>query len=788
MLRRFLISGFRFFFNNKLTAIICVLGLSVAMTLIIHMTLFVKNELSYDHFHQKHDRIYRILGKDFSPGQDPTLIALCQGQLPYYLKNIPEVESCLRIYDNGIVDIEYENNRFTKNHLLSADSTFFDLFSFKVLSGNPSEVLQDSKSIMICKSLSIKVFSTIDVIGKSIKIAGKDLSVGGVLDDVRANSHLKFDMLCGFNDPSLDNLVKHSGGEFYTYVLLRKNIDKEITLKKICDSYSALAADFWKDSERKLEGITQSLTDIELHSDNIIWDVPHGNIQNIYLATGLIIFILIIAVINFVNLFTVSAETRIKEAGVRKVSGASRFDMIKQYMGEAGFIALFSLLFAFYFTSFTLSYFNKFTGGNISVSELFNPGLLAGFILLSTIIGIVSGIYPALYLSRFSVDRMFKGVSSKGGHISPFIKGLVLSQFFIVTLLVSCMLIFYRQMNYVKNKDLGFNKEYVVAINGLNKNVFNNYNVIRDKLLQKNGILNVCLAQSITDETMSGQYASRTGTRQSEEILVNQTRTTQDFIKTFDITILYGRDFDNSFPTDKKNFIINETAIKALGFQGDAVGQMMVMNDTGYVLGVVKDFNFASLHNKVGPLVITFNDLKRGIIYVRLNPSFIHEGLEYISQAIKTVDPLYNLEYEFVDDSFNRMYLQESKINKMLFTTTIISIILALMGLVGLTSISILRRVKEIGIRKINGARVSEILVLLNMDFLKWVFAAFAAAIPVSLVVMMHWMKDFAFKAGISLWIFALSGITIFGITLLTVSCISWRAATRNPVEALRYE
>jgi ABC-type antimicrobial peptide transport system permease subunit len=722
-----------------------------------------------------------------TPGHEPEFLAICQGQFPVKANNIPEVESYLRVLHQGDVNMEFNNTRITHKQLIYADSTFFNLFSFKTLSGNPVETLKDPSGLLICKSLALKAFNTLDVIGQSVKVNGREMTIGGVLDDIPSNSHLQFDLLCGSNNNIFKNYVKNSGNEFFTYILLKEKADRKKTLDKVCKAYTSFCDEYWKDSDRKIEGTVQPLTDIELYSDNYLWDVPHGNIHNIYLAAALVLFILIVAIINVVNLFTVNAETHFKEVGIRKAFGASRHNIIKKYIIEAELITLLSLILALFIVESFWPSFLNFIGEKINFSELLDIKLCSGLVLLCVIIGLASGIYPALYLSRFSLVRMFKGPASEGGKISPLTKGMVLSQFFIVSFLISCLFIFYRQMNFIKNKDLGFDKDCIVAIDGLNRKSLNNYQGIKEKLLQNSGILNVCMAQGITDYEMSGQYLHKVGDKQDENIIFKQTRTTEDFIKIFGIHIIEGRDFDKSFTTDKNNFILNETACKAFGFTGSAIGQRIVLQDTGTVIGVVKDFNFTSLHNKIPPLIITYDALW-GKIYVKLKPSFIHDGLDLIQHSIKQIDPLYNLDYEFVDDTFGRMYIQEERISKMLFTAVMISILLAIMGLVALTYFTIIRRIKEIGIRKVNGANIIEILILLNMEFVRWVLAAFVFALPAAWIVMNKWLEGFAFKTEMSWWIFALSGFSILITALITVTCICWRAAARNPVEALRYE
>jgi putative ABC transport system permease protein len=771
----------------RLTSFISILGLSIGLTLSVYLTLFIKYEISYDRFHLKHDRIYRLIGKSITHGHEPEYLAICQGQFPLKANNIPEVESYLRVLHQGTANMEFNNTRLSQNQLINADSTFFNFFSFKTLSGNPVETLKDPSGLLICKSLALKAFNTLDIIGKHVKVNGTEMTIGGVLDDIPSNSHLKFNMLSGSNNRNFKNLVKNSGNEFFTYILFKEKAGHKETLDKVGKAYTTFCDEYWKDSDRKTEGILQPLTDIELHSDNYVWDVPHGNIHNLYLAAALVLFILMVAIINVVNLFTVNAETHFKEVGVRKAFGASRQDIIKKYIIEAELITFLSLILALILAESFWPAFLKFLGENIALSKLLDIELFTGLILLCVIIGLTSGIYPALYLSRFSLVRMFKGSSSEGRKISPLTKGMVLSQFFIVSFLITCLFIFYRQMNFIKNKDLGFDKDYIVAIDGLNRKAYNNYPVIRDKLLQNTGIADVCMAQAISDEDMSGQYIRKVGDNPEGNILCNQTRTTDDFIKIFGIRIIEGRDFDKTFPTDKKNFILNETACKALGFTGSPIGQRIIMNDTGTVIGIVKDFNFTSLHNKIPPLIITY-DGAWGKIFVKMKPSFIHDGLDLIQQSIKQLDPLYSLDYMFVDDTFGRMYLQEERISKMLFTSVMISILLAIMGLVALTYFTIIRRIKEMGIRKVNGASIVEILVLLNLEFVRWVLVAFVFALPAAWLVMHKWLESFAFRIEMSWWIFALSGLSILLAALMTVTGICWRAATRNPVEALRYE
>ncbi len=793
MIRTYFLQALRNIRRNRMISFVNIFGLSVSLTLAIHLIVYVKFELSYDKFHVNHARIYRLLSGINKPGEDPEIYAISQGQFAREIKNIPEVEHYVRLYYKSNSDLEYGNRRFTGNRLVYADTAFFDMFSFKLIEGNKSEILKDPNSIILTKSTALKIFNSLDITGKPVKCRDMDLVVGGIIEDIPSNSHIKFDMVCSTDKPYIRNTVEKSGLEFHSYILLRNNVNHNVALQKITEEYGKHLSGFWMKSDRNNDftyyGVTQKIEDIELHSpDNIIWNVPRGNLKDIWLATGLICFILVIAVLNFINLETANAHSRLKEIAVNKINGASRFNLVRQFIGEKVFTSVVSGGFALLFlTSFSWMVVNRFTGKNIPETLIFNPWILGGLLFLCVMIGIIAGIYPSIYVSRFSVSRVLTGSFSKGMRTSSLIKTLVFSQLAIVIILVSGLLIFYWQMAYIRDKDLGFEKEYVVAVENLREVAFRNYPTIKQELMHSGFFDNVCLAQGINVEDFSGQSAAAVGTG-AERSPVYHTRTTHGFVKTFKLDIVEGRDFDSSMIADKKNYIINETAARILGFEGDPIGREIAINDTGLVIGVVRDFNFASLHNSIEPLVITLNDRVSGYIFVRLKSAHFQEGLDLISRTIKTRDPLYSFEYKFVDDVFDSMYNQENKMNKILSLCTYISILLAFMGLTALTSFTILRRIKEIGIRKINGATINEVLVLLNSDYIKLIAFAFLIGVPLSWVVMKTWLDGFAFRIELRWWFFAVSGLFVLAITVVSVSLISWKAANRNPVEALRYE
>lgn len=788
MLRKNIQVALRNLFKNKVSATINIIGLSISIMLAIHLSLFVINELSYDRFHNNHDRIFRILSELSSPGESTKLYPICQGQLPMAVNGVvPEVEACVRIYYNDRIAFEFNDKRFNDNHIIYTDSTFFDVFSFKLLSGNPHQDLSTRSNLFISQFLALKVFGTADVVGKMVTTKNKTYTIAGVFKDISKNSHLQFDLITGLSE--VENLVKHSGLEFLTYIELKENVNKEIAIKKVCEKYDEFSKGFWINTGNKCIGHAQALTNVWLHSNNVSYDVPHGNINNIYIASVLIAFILLIAIVNFINLAIIQAEDRAKEIGIKKMSGASGGNIRYQFMSEAFLIIILSVIIAVILARLTQPMFNNLTGKLITLSFSNTIKLVLAIVTLCLIIGIVAGYYPSFHLSKFPVTRNLKGGSPEGKKTSTLSKVLVFLQFSIVIFLISDLLVFYKQMKFIRNSDMGFQMEQVVGITDQNGGIYKSYEAIKQSLLQNPGILNVSLAQGISTENMSGQYAKRGANRDTKEILVRQNRTTYDFIKTFSIKLIEGRDFDIDMSTDNHAFIINETAKKELNLPANAIGQQLVLNeDTGNVIGVVKDYHFASLHDKIEPLFITLNKPNWGIIFIRLKPGYITEGLNFITQTLQKVDHHYILDYEFVDDHFNAQYKSDSKINSMIFFATILSIFIALMGLVALAFATIAKRTKEIGIRKVFGESVSGITILLLNDIIKWVFLANVIALPVSYFIMQKWLLNFAYRISFPFSALFLAGIMAAGIASLAIIYQVFKTAIQNPVNALRYE
>jgi putative ABC transport system permease protein len=772
--------------KNKVASCINIIGLSISITLAIHLSIFLINELSYDRFHKNHDRIFRILTEVFLPGENSSLKSINQGQLPLVVNGIvPEVEECVRIYHPIQLSFDSGEKRFNNYQMICADTGLFDVFSFNLMSGKPDRDLAIKGSLFISESVALNVFSSMDVIGRTVTSGNKTYTIAGVFKDVPVNSHLRFDMVTSIKE--VESLIKQSGLEFLTYIELKRNVDQKAALRKVCDKNDELMKERFKNSDSKCISHSQPLTRIWLHSSDVTDDVLHGNMSNIYIAAVLIAFILVITIVNFINLAVIQAEDRAKEIGIRKMMGAVSGNIRGQFMGEAFLIIFFSLVTALLLTRLTQTVFDNLIGKQLALSVSTSIKLVFIILILCSVIGIVAGIYPSLYFSKFPVIRTFKGGSPEGRKTVTLSRALVFLQFSIVIFLISCLLVFYKQMDFIRNADMGFRMEQVVGISDQNGKISDSYDAIKQTLLQNPQILDVTFAQGISIDEMSGQYAKRCG--ESGKLLVKQNRTTFDFIKTFGIEMSEGRDFDRNMQTDYKSFIINETAKKELNLPVSAVGERLVLNqDTGNVIGVVKDYHFASLHDKIEPLFITLKQPYGGRLFIKLKPGYIKDGLEIIKQVLQEVDKRYILEYEFVDDYFDRQYKSDEKVNNLVLYASLLSIIIALMGLVALSSVTIAKRIKEIGIRKVFGASVPEICGILLNGIIKWVLLSNIFALPLAYIVMRKWLMNFAYRINFPFYFLMDAGIIAITIAALTILYKVVKTAIQNPVNSLRYE
>jgi len=779
----------------KLHLTINIIGFAIGISSFILILLYVYNELTVDKFQKNLNRIYKItLGDNFHT----------MAPFATILKDkIPEIEKIVRLdFHMGggkspLLRIIKGNETKTVRikDIIYADSTFFDVFSFRIILGNAKTSLKEPNSIILTESTSRKIFGNDNPVGKTIEYIGTNenprlnYTVSAIIEDIPDNSSLKFNGIVSFNTlksikPGGVDVDEDFGNWIYdTYVLTNSSgsID-ELTGKTngIWLDYILKMRNIQPGSESSKEYISGfvPLKDVTFYKNN--------KIKFIYLILFVGIIIIIIAIINFINLSISKASLRTKEIGLRKVAGSGRYELIKQFISESVILTFIAAFLALLVVSFLAPLFNEITGKPISFKLSQYPAGILLFISGTIIIGILAGIYPALFLSSHKPVDVFKNIRTGGNKISSIIKSLIVFQFVIsIALIISTVTIF-RQINYMKTGDMGFEKENIITCQ-LTQNIRNKYDAFKQKLLQNPDVIGVAASSG---EWLSEQFhIGFTNEVNGSEKSYFAMAVDPDFVNTIGLKVLKGRNFSWDLETDKyKTVILNETAVKNFGLDNPLDFEMDLFDFKAKVVGVVKDFHNESFQKNINSLLLWYVPGYSYYLSIKVNSSNIRETIRYISKQWEEFSPDIPFEFYFLDEKYNALYMDEDKFSMVISYFSIIAILIACLGLFGVVSFSADKRTKEIGIRKINGANIPEILFLLNRDFIIQVLIACLIAIPVAWYAIYRWLENFAFRTEISWWIFALAGLIALIIALATVSWQTWRAATRNPVEALRYE
>lgn len=785
MLKNYFKIAYRNLTRYKAFTIINILGLAVGLACTILILLWVQDELSFDKFNKNAEIIYRVVEIQHYAGGNIFPVAVTPGPLAESLKdNFPEIINATRFNYSGRI-LRYNDKIFNET-VAFADPSFLKIFSYPVVTGNTDNILNDLHSILLTEKAAHKYFGNENPVGKTIVIDDSlSLKVTGVLQDIPTNSHLRFDFLVPFE--FLKNLGRDldqwGNNSFYTYVQLQQNSKVPDVNKKIKDEIR-------KHNEGSVTDLVlQQLLKIHLYSAgkytaDIGW---LGNIEYVNIFSLVALIVLFIACINFMNLSTARATKRAKEVGMRKVIGAERLQIVKQFYIESILFAFIALLIALAISDLLLNAFNNLSGKEISLSSLGSTTII-GFIVLTILTGIIAGSYPAIYLSSFLPIKVLKSDSAISGGGSFFRKILVVTQFSLSLILIIGTLIISSQLNYIKSKDLGFNRENVIALN-LNNSIRANFETVKNELMQNPKII------SVTASTVNPMYLMNStsnfdweGKNEKEEILIHFLFSDRDLVNTFKMKMVEGRFFSKDFGSDTSSIVINEEAAKIIGMK-DPVGKSLTMwGDKLTIIGVVKNFNFKPLDTKIEPLVIRYTDDLLFSMFVRVKPGGLTGTIDYIKDVYKTFSPSAPFDYHFLDEDFENLYKSETRMQTIFSYFAIFAIIISCLGLFGLTSYIAERRTKEIGIRKVLGANVLNLSYLLSLQFTKWVLISNLIAWPVAYILMNKWLQDFAYRVDISLWLFPLSGLLVLVVALLTVSYQAIKAALVNPVKSLKYE
>jgi putative ABC transport system permease protein len=791
--------------KNRAFSIINILGLSVGISVCFIIMMYVFDELSYDKFNVNADRIVRIAFKANINGGKIKEANVMPPTAQALKNDYPEVEQVTRLRNYGQPKINYNNKKFDAARLAYVDSNFFSVFSFQFLKGNASHALDLPNSIVITKQMAATIFGDQDPMGKTIQFINQNnalYKITGIIEDMPANSHFHFDLLGSMSTLAEARSTSWMESNFYTYLLLQKNFNYkklEAKLPGMVEKYMGpqilqamhLSLTQFRTKGNELGFALQPLTDIHLHSENNMELEAGGDIKYVYIFGAIAIFMLTIACINFINLSTAGASKRAREVGVRKVLGSGKWDLIKQFLIESIILALIAILVAIFFIQIATPVFNELSGKHLP--SVFSVKALITLALMGVTVGGLAGIYPAFFLSAFQPIAVLK---SKMGSESKSLRlrsALVVFQFFISVCLLVGTIVVYQQMKFIQNKKLGYDKEQLLVLEnsyllGAQENAFKN------ELLKDPQIANITVSgYRPAGPTYSNNSMVYPDGDENKLIRTLRYDVDEQYIPTLGMQLAGGRNFSKDMATDSTAVIINESAARAFGWGNNAIGHPLTwMNDNNggklslHVIGIVQDFNFKSLHESITPLIMVFNP-ESGLI-IKTKPGNVSALLTSIKKQwadFKIEEPL---NYAFMNELYNSTYLTEQKSGRILNIFALLTIFVACLGLFGLATFIAEQRTREIGIRKVLGASVTQVTGMLSIDFLKLVIIASIIAIPVAWWTMSHWLNDFAYRIGLSPWVFVLATLSVIFIALVTVSFQAIRAAIANPVKSLRTE
>ncbi|MEX0722305.1 MAG: ABC transporter permease [Gracilimonas sp.] len=766
-----------------------VTGLGIGLSCFIIIMAYISYEFSFDQFHDKADRTYRVVT------QQPDNFYLGSNHFattPAPLENaiaadFPEVETATTIAKSSLY-LSVEDKAFNENGIIASPS-FFDVFTFPLYEGNPETALTSPNSIVLTTTLVNKFFGDESPIGKTITTNdGKEFTVTGVIEEVPENSHFSFDFItpASSDERYAQNIEEWRNSGWFTYIVLREGTNAtqlQAQFPEFIAKYSSTNHKYY----------LQLLTHIHLRSDINFELSANNSITYIYLFAGIAILVLLLAAINYMNLAVAQSMRRAKEVGLRKVIGAHRGQLVTQFLSESMLSAFIALLLALVLSDLALPLFDELVERPLSISFLQDPTYLA-IILGSTVIsGLISGCYPAFFITRLQPNKALKGGHGNINNQSNLRNLLIVGQFGASIILVIGSIVIYQQMQYVQTTDMGYDREHILTLNVQDSQIKNQFETIRQQLLQNPRISEVAasdkLPNNIEAQTVLQDWDGSEDPEQEQSIYI--TGADYNFIDLYDIEIVKGRDFSKGISSDTTQgaYLLNEAAVKALGWNIDsAVGKSISSwGGEGTVVGVVQDFHMHSLHMQIQPLTIYLDPDRFRFISLRLQPGNLSQTVNHIMETFTEFSG-YPISYSFLDDVFDDQYKSEIKLNEIFTYFTLLALFIAALGLFGLAAYSAEQRTKEIGIRKVMGASVANIVALLSKDFVKLVILGFIIAIPIAWYAMNQWLADFAYRIEIGPGIFVLAGAAALVIALLTVSWQSIKAAIANPVDSLRSE
>jgi putative ABC transport system permease protein len=808
MIRNYLKIAFRNLLKYRFISFVNLFGLTVGLTCCLLITTYILNELSYDRYNEHAKDIYRVT-RSFNNQDGVVSLTLSTVSPPfgYYLPgDFPEIKKLTHLFDYGTVPIRYQEKLINEEHLFFADENLFNVFSVKVTKGDPATALKDPYAVMMTEETAKKYFGDEDPMNKVIRYNNQlDLKVTGIYQAFPENAHLHPAMMVSFNtlNDTLvygEKLIRTNWGNnsIFTYLLLPDHYDPNKMIARFpafLDNHMADQYNGKQPSKFTKLGL-QKLTDIHLYSHTDYEAEPNSDIKRVYVFAAIAFFILLIACINYMNLSTARSALRAREIGIRKVIGARKKELIFQFLSESVLISWMAIILALVLLYLAIPWLNKMTDQHLSVAMLLKWQVLVPVFCTPFVIGIVSGIYPALFMSAFQPIKTLKGLFRAGGGSISFRKVLVVTQFSISIILIITTAIVFQQLHFMQQKSLGFNREHLVILN-YSRALAPQYESFRNELLSDANIKDVTRSSRIPSGRLLDNMGASTLSGDSLQPTTTDIKfvsADDRFISTFGMTMAAGRNFSKEYGTDTANFIINEMTVKALGWPSSqaAIGKDFKYGGArGHIVGVVKDFHFESMHQPIVPIILLLRPASIAYfnnISVKIAGNNIPAAMSHLENTWKKFLPEVPYQSTFLDERFARLYASEQKQGNIFTAFACIAILIACLGLFGLSAFTITQRVKEIGIRKVLGASTGSIVGLLSKDFLQLVAIAAIIAFPVAWFAMHSWLQDFAYRINIPWWIFLLAGVMAAAVALLTIGFQAIKAALANPVKSLRTE
>ncbi|MBL7845128.1 MAG: ABC transporter permease [Cyclobacteriaceae bacterium] len=810
MLRNYILTTLRILSRQKVYSAINIFGLTIGITSTLLLILYIVDEISYDRFHTDADRMYRSVMSAKLNDQEFSTVYTGLPMPEALLKDVPAVESVIRVTKWNTIPVRFDDKTFTENRFLLSDSNFFNFFSFQLLVGNPKEVLNGPNKVVITESTAKKYFGytgpgDLSPIGKMFFIGSQGetkAEVTGIAADVPHNSHLKFDFLLSITTWEQLNYPIWLNSAVVSYFKIRPNTTIEDVNNKydfFVNTYIAKEVEMFLqmtmqqlgESGSYIRFSSQPLTSIHLHSQFSDELEPNGNIRYLYLFGMIAIFLIVLACINFMNLSTARAANRAKEVGIRKTIGALRHKLIGQFMMESYLYTIIAILLALMLVSFSLNFFNSITAKNIAFSSLLNPMFLGGLFVFTIVIGALAGSYPAFYLTAFKPAEVLKGKVRAGFKSSGIRNALVVFQFFISIGLIIATLMVFQQLNYVQQQNLGFDKRNIMTLLHT-LNLAKNGEAFKNELKLYPEIESVTFANRMPPNVDWNSVFRIPDTGQEQMLTVYTID--YDGLETMGYQLAEGRFFSRDFKTDTAACLINEAAFRQLGwdtYEGKKIlSRFNTMEGNELeVIGVIKNFNYESLKSNIRPMIIMLGPEPNFEAGIRFASDDIQRNIKLVEEVWKKYAPQAPLEYSFLDSNFAAKYKAEERMGQVFIIFTGLAIIIACLGLLGLATYSAEQRAKEISIRKVMGATVSQVVFLLSKDFAKLIIVAFVLAIPLTWYLLeRYWLEGFAYRIHFNPWIIATAGLVALVVALFTISIQAFRAAMGNPVDSLRGE